>query len=352
VRRCAVNAQTEEEISGDAVDWIVANLELRPTNAAEFWYDRMESQSGWGLPIVHQPFDGRVDGHFVARGAILDYAIVAGPGRVLDFGPGDGWPSLLIAPLVDEVVGVDGSRRRVEVCRENADRLGIGNTHFVHVPPGQSLPFDDASFAGVTAASSIEQTPDPTATLKELHRILRPGGRLRMGYESLGYYADGREREIAVGDPGEYPMRILIFDRHIEEEYVQHYGLLLDLERAEVEELLSAGGRKPSYAGLTPAVLRGLSGHLADAVTYTTQHPSCRTLLRWLGEVGFQAARPTHDGGWFARRLFQRLPEACRSREMGDVDRLLRPLVEVVVTMEAPNRAIRNGWEPMITALK
>ena len=33
---------------------------------------------------------------------------------LLDFGPGDGWPSLLLAPMADEVVGVDASRRRVD----------------------------------------------------------------------------------------------------------------------------------------------------------------------------------------------------------------------------------------------
>lgn len=341
--------QGKRKLTDDPIDWIVANLDLRPTNAAEFWYDRMESQSSWSLPVIYQPFDGRKKAHFTDRGQILDYALTAGGERVLDFGPGDGWPSLLIAPLVGEVVGVDGSRCRVEVCRCNAQRLGLDNTRFVHVPPGELLPFDDHSFDGVTAASSIEQAPDPKATLKELYRVLKPGGRLRMDYESLGHYRGGCEREIAMvpGAPGEGRTTLLIFNRNIEEEYVQHYGLLIDLPKAQVEEILSHRGAKPCYAGLSSRVLRELTKHLAEAVTYTTQHPSCRTWLRWLAEAGFRSAKPNYSGGWFARRLFDRLLECQRPKEIGAIDELLRPVVEVVVTMKAPCE-----WEPAITALK
>ncbi len=48
-------------------------------------------------------------------------------------------------------------------------------------PPGEPLPFEDASFDGVTAGSSIEQTPDAKATLAELCRVLKPGGRWMAG---------------------------------------------------------------------------------------------------------------------------------------------------------------------------
>ena len=53
-------------------------------------------------------------------------------------------------------VGVDGSQRRVQVCAENAQRMGIANARFIHVPPGEALPLDTGTFDAVTAASSIE----------------------------------------------------------------------------------------------------------------------------------------------------------------------------------------------------
>ena len=334
------------------VEWILANVRLRPSSAAEFWYDRMESQSGRRLPVIYEPFDGRNPGHFADRGQILDFASVAGGGRVLDFGPGDGWPALLMAPLADEVVGVDGSRRRVEVCADNARRLGLGDARFVHVPPGQPLPLEDGSFGGATASSSVEQTPDPRATLRELCRVLAPGGRLRMHYESLAYYRGRGERALALGDRGEGPTRLLVFNRRIDEERVLHYGLLVDFSGAEVEEVFSRDGSRPSYAGLTPRVLAELRAHLVDAATWTTLHPSCRTLLGWLVEAGFRSATPTYDGGWLARRLFERLPEPERPVELSAVDRLLWPLVEVVAGMEAPSAARPGEWEPWVTAVK
>ena len=45
-----------------------------------------------------------------------------------------------------QVVGVDGSQKRVDVCTANAARMGIENAEFIYVEPGSRLPFDDESF--------------------------------------------------------------------------------------------------------------------------------------------------------------------------------------------------------------
>jgi SAM-dependent methyltransferase len=335
-----IRDRKEADVIREAVEWIEANVELRPTTSAEALYDQMESQSAWQLPVIYVPFDGAQRGHFVDRGQILDYAVLCGPGRVLDFGPGDGWPSLLMAPMVEEVVGVDGSTRRVDVCTEHARKLGIGNARFVHVPPGEPLPFQDGTFDGVTAASSVEQTPDAKATLAELCRVLKPGGRLRMHYESLSCYARGHEREVKIGEDRR-TADIVIFDRHIEEEYATHYQLILDVPADAVRAAVT---ERPNAIH---TVLADLKPHITDAVTWTNKHPSCRTLLKWLPEVGFSSAQATYDGGWFASRFFDALPETKRPREMAAVDEMLRPLVEVVVTMECPPTA-----EPWVTAVK
>ena len=229
----------------DPVEWVEARIQLRQSDSAESLYDDMESQSGRQLPVIYQPFDGMRRGHFVDQGSILDYAVTTNGGRVLDFGPGDGWPSLRIAPFVDEVIGVDASARRVEVCRGNARRLGIDNARFVHVPLAQPLPFEEDCFDSVTAASSIEQTPDPEATLRELCRVLKPGGRLRMNYESLGRYRGGQERGV------HFDTNLVIFDRYVDDEYVRHYLLRLDGSPTQLP-------RRPSCADLTEPVLEAL----------------------------------------------------------------------------------------------
>jgi len=331
----------------DPIAWLQANLEWDRTDSAAFIYERMASQSGYSLPVLYAPFDGGRRDHVIDRGQILDFAHALRVGRascarILDFGPGDGWPALLvallIAPMAGEVVGVDGSPRRVAVCRSNAARLGIQNARFIHAPPGASLPFDDGVFDGVTAASSLEQTPDPRATLRELRRVLKPGGRLRMSYESLSFYRGGREREIDVIEDGEQA-HMVIYDRRPDEEITRHYGLSI-----------ARGRQTPAYAGLTEEVLVELAQRATRAATWTTQHPSCATWLRWLDEAGFSAT-PTHNGGWFAGRLFDTLPESGRLRSVDEVDAMLSPLVKIVCEMPAPPIARPGEWEPWITAI-
>ena len=335
-----------------AIRWIRDNLDVKQSNSVEFIFDQMASQSGRSLAVIYQPFDATRRGHFIDRGQILDFALHADCGRVLDFGPGDGWPALLIAPMVEQVVGVEGSKRRAEVCDRNAERLGIVNASFVHVAPGRPLPFEDESFDAVTAASSIEQTPDPKATLAELYRVLRRHGRLRMHYESLGFYRDGRQRELAGLwiDPDR--ARLIVYDRHVDEGLVRHFGLATDLSAADVEALFARHCQKVSMAGLTPDVLAELAPHVIEAAQWTMRHPACSTWLAWLTEIGFREASPTFDGGWFAGRLFDRLPPAEIPADIEAVDDCLRPLVETVITMEAPQTAAAGNWEHWITAEK
>jgi ubiquinone/menaquinone biosynthesis C-methylase UbiE len=261
-------------------EWLKANLELKQSGSVEFIYDYMASQSNRGLPVIYTPFDGRNRTHFVDQAQILDFALVAGPGHVLDFGPGDGWPALRIAPIVEEVVGVDGSARRVEVCRANAQKLGIQNARFVHVPPGNPLPFADNTFDGITAASSIEQTPDPRATLKELYRILKPGGKIRISTEILDVYRGGYEQEVWLFGVTDERTHLIIFDRQPDEEVAHHYGLALNLAKGEVERVFARFDTEPNYDGLKPDVLAALVRHLIGAVTWTTHHPASKTLLR------------------------------------------------------------------------
>lgn len=335
-------------------EWIAEQLmpEVRPTTA--LIYDGMASQSGWSLPIIYEPFDAGNVVHWCDRGAVLDYALTthsAGK-RVLDFGPGDGWPSLILAPLAGEVVGVDGSSRRVDVCTENAARLGITNASFVHTAPGTPLPFDDGAFDAVVAASSVEQTPDPRATLSELHRVLRPGGRLRLSYEALNRYRGGAEREAWLASLDERTTRLVLYDRNLETEIAIQIALTFALPRQEVIEAFGAGDEVAafsdiSFSAVTPEVLGRLIPATVDAAASTTRHPSCATWLRWLREAGFTEARPTHSGSEIAGRVFGTLAAGERPDMVERIDAYLRPIVAIAVELPAPVEL-----DPMITAVK
>ena len=331
------------------LEWIKKTLRPVSCTSDEFIYDDMESQSGRSLPILYQPFDPNNGAHWNDRGHILDYLFsTEGEGkRLLDFGPGDGWPSLGAAPHAGQVVGVDGALRRVQVCMENARRLDISNARFVYVAPGSSLPFEDATFDGVMAASSVEQTPDPKFTLRELFRVLRPGGRLRIHYEALNAYRGGKERELWVAALDDRTCRLILYDRHVDEECAEEYGLTLAMSRQELANLFRSEGRSRTYEGITVELLERLRPYILDARTCSLVHPCGRTLASWLGDIGFREVFPSHSGGWFAGRLFEHLPEERRPDSLVAIDELLAPLVKTVVQMPAP-----LDIDPMITAVR
>lgn len=338
----------------EAIDWIVANLELVETDTTAFIYDLMESQSGRSLSVIYQPFDPANLQHVADRGWMFDFVktLELGSreeprGRVLDFGPGDGWPSLLIAPFCSEVTGVDASARRVEICTANAARLGITNAHFVHVPVGESLPFADGTFDAVAAASSIENTPDPRATLAQLHRVLRPGGRLRMYYEALGCYRGGREREAWVAGDDQTQAFIVVYDRDIDAQSVRQYRLGFDIAPAGLSAVFNRHGVEPDYAGLTTEVLAELKPMVASAAVCTTAHPCGRTWREWLLAAGFDPVSGTNAGGPTARRMLWLMDPEQYPANLEAVDSVLEPFVGVCVTMPAP---IED--DPVMTAVK
>jgi SAM-dependent methyltransferase len=99
--------------------------------------------------------------------------------RVLEIGVGMGvdhaeWarhrPSYL--------AGVDLTARAVSLTRERLDMLGLHSD--LRVADAEQLPFDDGSFDIVYSWGVLHHTPDTIAAVREVHRVLRPGGRGRI----------------------------------------------------------------------------------------------------------------------------------------------------------------------------
>ncbi len=327
----------------NAIQWVRGELNPRQVTSDDLIYQQQESQSNHSLPIIYEPFNAKKRTHWRDRGATFDFLAAAGDGRLLDLGPGDGWPSLTLAPLVGSVTGVDASDRRTQVCLANAQRMGIFNFRATTVPAGQPLPFADESFDGAVAASAIEQTPNPRATLQELHRVLRPGGHLRIWYESVAKYRGGQEQDLTGWSLDAYNAYLLLADRRVDEERMTYYGLRIAAPIAKVEEQLGL----LAIDRLTPARLEELRPLIVDAAQTSLALPGCRTFMTWLREAGFRTVTPTYWGGWFAERLYESLGPDRRPHELADLDRLLRPTVSVAVQMEAPVRL-----DPPITAVK
>ncbi|NUT38707.1 MAG: methyltransferase domain-containing protein [Thermoactinospora sp.] len=98
--------------------------------------------------------------------------------RVLDVGCGTGYLTRIIAPVVGasgRVVGVDPSAAMIGHARDRAPE----NCDYV-VGPGQALDLPDCSFDVVLSSLAVHHMPAGSrgAAVREMFRVLRPGGRL------------------------------------------------------------------------------------------------------------------------------------------------------------------------------
>lgn len=114
------------------------------------------------------------------------------PGRaVLDVGSGDGTLLSVFRGLGSaRIAGCDPDPRMVDRARA---LLADGPAE-VSVAPAQSLPFPDASFDVVTCITVLTFVPDAGAAVREMARVLRPGGRLVIGDLGKWSYWAARRR--------------------------------------------------------------------------------------------------------------------------------------------------------------
>jgi SAM-dependent methyltransferase len=103
-------------------------------------------------------------------------AAAGGAQRVLDAGCGSGRLTVAIALTGAEVTGVDTNASQLEVARGRADAAGVELT--LLEADYSALPFDDSSFDAVVSRLAVMASDDAVATLRELARMLEPGGRL------------------------------------------------------------------------------------------------------------------------------------------------------------------------------
>lgn len=108
--------------------------------------------------------------------AALTRDLLAGAsGRVLEVGAGSG-RNLKHYPIgIGELVLVEPDPDMARLLEPKA--AGRPRTRVV-TAPGESLPFEDATFDTVVCALVLCSIPDPAAALAEAGRVLRPDGRL------------------------------------------------------------------------------------------------------------------------------------------------------------------------------
>ncbi len=82
------------------------------------------------------------------------------------------------------VAGVDTSPLMLRVAsRHNAERIRDGRV-VLRLSDGVHLPFEDGAFDKVFSVHTLHFWPDPKATFKDMHRAMRRGGRLVLGFHA------------------------------------------------------------------------------------------------------------------------------------------------------------------------
>jgi SAM-dependent methyltransferase len=110
---------------------------------------------------------------------------LGGDEHVLEVGPGTGYYSLSVAASLDTgtLDLLDVRPEFIEHVMRRAQAAGVDNIRMT-VGDGSTLPYTDDSFDAAFMVTVLGEIPDQDAALRELLRVLRPGGRLVVG-ESL-----------------------------------------------------------------------------------------------------------------------------------------------------------------------
>jgi methionine biosynthesis protein MetW len=107
--------------------------------------------------------------------------IFKGKGKVLDLACGEGTVSEILQTLGCDVTGLDISQKALEKTKQRGVIAVWGDAE-------EKLPFKDQSFDAVFWGDNIEHLFLPEKALKEINRILKPGGSLVISCPNMGYW--------------------------------------------------------------------------------------------------------------------------------------------------------------------
>ena len=209
---------------------------------------------------------------FQRRRRLVHEALRAGPGeRVLDVGCGPGFYLAELAERVGPagaVVGVDISADMLAL----AARRGQGHANVaVHQAPATALPVEGSSFDAALGVQVLEFVDDVDRALAELHRALRPGGRLvvwDVDWSTVSWHSDDPARMAGV--------------LHVWEGHLHHPAL---------PRTLAARLRRAGFEGVA------VEGHAFVATEYTPDSygvsilPSVERYVAGRGDITEEQAR-------------------------------------------------------------
>lgn len=119
---------------------------------------------------------------FAGTGNPFSMGIIQRGQHVVDIGSGAGIDSMIAGKMTGpdgHVIGVDMTPEMLEKASNNAKKAGMDHVEF-RKGYGEELPVDD-NWANVIISNGVlNLMPDKSVVLKEMYRVLKPGGRLQI----------------------------------------------------------------------------------------------------------------------------------------------------------------------------
>ena len=119
----------------------------------------------------------------ITRGRLRDVLEPRPAERVLEVGPGTGYYTLDLAEWVSPGGRIDIFDLQQEMLDHTLRRVGERGLTNITAAQGDArqLPYPNASFDAAVMVTVLGEIPDQAAALRELARVLKPGGRLVVG---------------------------------------------------------------------------------------------------------------------------------------------------------------------------
>ncbi len=134
--------------------------------------------------------------------------------RVLDVGCGGGFTTEYLAERGAVVSGVEPSSALVAAARAHAEATGKSIDY--RIGRGEEIPFDDAAFDVVTCVDVLEHVESPARTVREIQRVLKPGGIFL--YDTINRTALSRLMMIWIP---EYVLKIVPKGAHLWDDFIK-----------------------------------------------------------------------------------------------------------------------------------
>lgn len=215
----------------------------------------------------------------------LGYAGTSGM-DVLDVGCGQGIDLAQYAAAGARATGIDLTPHHAQLAQSHLDALGLSGE--VVNGDAESLPFADASFDRVSSNGVLHHTPDTEQALREIRRVLRPGGEARIlvyNRQSFHYWLfQVLWQGIRHGQLREEGSMAGVLSRGVERSSIGARPLVRVYTPRQVRAMLSRAGFAEVRTQV--GVFNTMDTPISQVLARHTRLLDDRRVLDWLGRVG------------------------------------------------------------------